>query len=391
MTSIGTTRDAAVPGSSLLRDLERCLAPPQAAYSLPPACYRDEALAALELDTIFHRSWLGIGRADRVKAPGDYVTLDLGGRPIILLRDQEGRLRAFANTCRHRGARLLDGEGQQRHIRCPFHCWTYKLDGRLVGGPALEATEGFDKSEFGLIAYRVEERAGFAFLCFDDEAPDLGQQLGDFAACHAPWPLESLVTTRRRSLEVACNWKAFLEVFNEYYHLPYVHPETIGQVYKAPDPPERASGAFASQFGETEGTGGLLEKQQDQALPAMPGLTGRAARGTRYSWLFPNMTFAVGREALWVYEALPLGPHRCRVHQSVAFPPEILDQPDFEARAAYYYHRMDAALEEDLPALENQHRGLISPDARQGRFSATLEPNVAAFARWYAEQLLEAA
>ena len=372
------------------RALKHAIAPADEAFTLPPVCYRDGAIQELERDLIFRKHWLGVGRADRVKSPGDFAALEIAGVPLILLRDAEGVLRAFANTCRHRGARLLEGEGSCRRISCPFHGWTYKLDGSLTGGPALEETKDFDKSQFGLIDYRVEERAGFVFVCFDDTAPDLDRQLGDFEALHAPWPLEGLVTTRRRSLTVNCNWKAFLEVFNEYYHLPYIHPKSINRVYKAPDAPDETNGDYTSQFGETEGTGGLMEKEQDHVLPGMANLQGRAARGTRYTWLFPNLTFAAGNEGLWVYEAYPLEPQRCLIHQSLCFPPETVRQPDFAERVAYYYRRMDAALDEDIPALENQQRGLASPDARQGRFSATLEPSVAAFANWYARKLLQA-
>ena len=184
--------------------------------------------------------------------------------------------------------------------------------------------------------------------------------------------------------EVNCNWKAFLEVFNEYYHLPFVHANSIDSLYATPDAPDPVDGAFATQFGATEGTGGLLEGDQDMALPVMHGLTGQALEGARYTWVFPNMTFAANSDALWCYEAYPLGAGRCKVVQTACFHLETMQQPDFEKKSAAYLRRMDAALAEDVEALENQQRGLSCPDARQGRFQPDLEPNVAAFARWYA-------
>jgi phenylpropionate dioxygenase-like ring-hydroxylating dioxygenase large terminal subunit len=381
------------PSEDLIRSpsfrdsLSQSQGPVEHAHSLPPACYCDDSVLDAEIETIFRRAWLGVGRADRVDAPGAYATLEIAGAPVILLRDKQGGLRAFANSCRHRGARLLDGEGTCRAISCPFHCWTYRLDGRLTGAPHMEATEGFEKSAYGLIEFPAEERAGFAFICLDRTPPDLDAHLGDFEQLHTPWQLRSLVSTRRRRFEVGCNWKAFLEVFNEYYHLKYVHPDSIDGVYARPDPAEATLGAYASQFGETYGTGALLEDQQDHALPTMPGLEGRWALGARYTWIFPNMTFAAGKESLWVYEAYPLGPHRCEVRQTICFPTDTLRRPDFEERSAHYTHRLDAALEEDVAALENQHKGLVSPFAVPGRFSALMEPNVAAFARWCADRL----
>lgn len=369
--------------------LALCKRPAGQAYCLPPACYVSADLLAAETRVIFG-GWVGLGRADMVRDPGSYIALDFAGQSIVLLRDRAGVLRAYANTCRHRGARLMDGAGECRGIKCPFHAWAYRLDGSLAAAPHMDAAEGFRKEDHGLHAYRAEERLGFAFVCFDPDAPDLDAVLGDFASLHAPWPLETLVTTRRARFEVACNWKAFLEVFNEYYHLPFVHANSINSIYGQPDPADETQGAFASQFGATQGTGGLLQSQQDRALPPMPGLTGEATRGARYSWVFPNMTFAANTDALWVYEAYPLGPERCHVVQSACFPPQTLALPGAEDRIAAYHDRLDAALAEDIPALENQQRGLRSPAASQGRFQPLLEPNVASFARWYADRMTEA-
>lgn len=370
--------------TALSLNLEDCQLPAEAASSLPPACYTSTVICQVELDRIFNKHWLCVGRSDIVLEPGDYIALEIAEHPLILLRDKEGLLRAFANSCRHRAARLVDGSGQCAGLRCPFHSWFYALDGRLISAPRMEAAKGFDKSENGLIAYPCAERHGFAFVCLSPDAPSLEAHLDGFAEIHAPWPLDSLVTVRRQELEVACNWKAFLEVFNEYYHLPFVHPDSIDSVYAPPDPGDAVPGAFATQFGATEGTGGLLEDSQHAALPPIPGLTGRAASGARYTWVFPNMAFAANTDALWCYEAYPLGPNRCKVVQTSCFPPESIALPEFKEKSAVYLHRMDAALAEDIPALENQQRGLASPRATQGRFQPDLEPSVASFARWYA-------
>lgn len=363
--------------------LANCAHPVEAASSIPPLYYTSDDHAVAEVDIIFRNGWIGVGRADAVANPGDYITMDIAGQNIILLRDKTGQLRAHANTCRHRGARLVDGNGNCKGLRCPFHSWFYGLDGTLVAAPHMEKAENFDKAENGLISYQVEERQGFAFVCLSQNAPDLDRHLGDFADLHSPWPMDRLVTIRRQEVEVDCNWKIFLEVFNEYYHLPFVHADSIDSVYAKPDAADRVTGAYASQFGATEGTGGLLEGDQDKSLPDIPGLTGKAREGARYTWVFPNMTFAANREALWCYEAYPLGASKCRVVQSSCFPPETLALPDFREKSAAYLRRMDAALDEDIEALVNQQRGLSCPDARPGRFQPELEPNVAAFARWY--------
>lgn len=364
---------------------------PDGGPTLPPECYTSDVIAEAEIDAVFRRSWIAVGRADMVKTPGDFIALDVAGQNIILLRDRDGTLRAFANACRHRAARLVSGAGNCRGLRCPFHSWMYHLDGRLAAAPRMDEATGFRREDHGLVPYRAAERLGFAFVCLDDTAPNLDAQLGEWAGLHTGWPLADLVSARRQSFEVDCNWKAFLEVFNEYYHLPFVHPDSIGEVYGEPDPGDAAMGAFASQFGATAGTGGLLQTEQDKALPPMPGLAGRAGEGVRYTWVFPNMSFALGRDALWVYEAYPLGAHRCLVVQTACFPAETLDLPGAEARIAAYFDRLDAAIGEDIPALEDQHRGLRCPDARPGRLQPLLEVNLIKFARWYADRMTGAA
>ncbi len=358
------------------------------AQSLEPACYRDDEFVERDLALLGH-SWLGVGRSDMLTGQDAYQTLDIGDRSAILVRDDSGALRAFANACRHRGARLLEGSGTCRTVKCPFHAWTYARNGALTAAPRMRDVDGFSKDDFGLLEYRVEERLGFVFLCFDPEAQSLDETLGDFASVHAPWPLDDLVTTRRREFIVDCNWKSFLEVFNEYYHLPYVHYESLGNAYAEPDACDDTKGAFTSQFGLTRGTGALLKDQQHKPLPSMRGLVGKEAGGVRYTWVFPTMTFAVGFDALWAYEAYPLGAHQCRVVQSACLPPETLATEGAQQKVADYHHRLDASLAEDLPVLVGQHRGLSNPDARTGPLHPGLEPSVGRFAQWYVNAIAE--
>ena len=281
----------------------------------------------------------------------------------------------------------VDGEGKCRTLRCPFHGWVYNTNGECTAASHIEGSANFDRSQPGLVEFALEVHAGFVFVCFNPEPPAFEQHIGDFDKIHAPWPLETLVSTRRQSFEVKCNWKLFLDVFNEYYHLQYVHPDSINGLYKKPDPAETTTGNYASQFGETDGTGALLGNQQQYALPKIPGLEGKAAKGTRYTWIFPNMTFAASTDAMWIYEAYPLDAHRCIAYQSLCFPQQAVALDDFETKVQYYYDRFDAAVEEDRVALENQQTGLASPFSIPGPYSPSMEPGVAAFARWYAGQL----
>jgi len=372
------------------RDFEGVLQPPSRAVSLPPQCYTSRGFLETELARAFRSAWASLGRADRVPAPGDYAALDLAGVPLILLRDKAGELRAYANCCRHRGTKLLSGQGHCRTVACPFHGWVYGLDGSLVHAPDMERAEGFAPSDYGLLALRLAERDGFVFVNPDGTAPPVDDWLGAFSRVHAPWRLGEMASARRREFEVVCNWKLFLEVFNEYYHLKAVHPRSIAGIYHAPDEPEDADGQFVTQFGSHDASSGLLVADRAEAFPPVPGLDGRNRSGTRYSWVFPNLTFAASAEAIWVYDVSPLAPDRTWVGMTCAFPPAAREIHDFAERAAAYYERLDVAIAEDVAVLELQQEGLASPLARSGRFSH-LEPNVARFERWLAERCLAAA
>lgn len=372
----------------LRRQLSEVTSDLNVSATLPPACYSDDTIFRHEADAIFHHSWVGIGRLDRWKSVGDYSAMDVAGVPVIIIRNDEGELKGFANSCRHRGSQLLKGSGNCSKIRCPFHCWTYSLNGDLKVVPRMEKAVDFDRADYGLVEFRIRQSLGFAFLCLDDDADELSDWLGDFPDMHLPWEMDQLVSTRVREFEVECNWKTFIEVFNEYYHLPYVHPESISWLYPEPEDADEVAGNYTTQFGKTDGNAALMADTQDQALPAAKQLKGREKNGTRYTWIYPNMTFATSPDSLWMYQTYPITPHRSHIIQTICFPEDTVKGEEFERRSKHYYARYDAALDEDLPFLEQQQLGLSSKFAVPGRFSC-LEPSVANFAYWYAGKLAD--
>jgi len=372
----------------LLRQLSDVLPDADKSLGIPPACYADDDLLALERHAVFLSGWVGLGRSDRWPNQGDYSALDIAGEPVIVVRNKGGDLKAFANSCRHRGSRLLAGDGNCKKIKCPFHWWTYDLEGQLKVYSRMEKAPDFNAADYGLVEFPVAERFGFAWLSLADSPPSIDDWLGDFDVFHGPWNLPEWRTTRVREFDVDCNWKTFIEVFNEYYHLPMVHPDSISWLYPEPDAADETSGQYTTQFGTTEGAAALLEESQQFALPAAKGLQGREALGTRYTWIYPNITYALSQDSMWMYQAFPISADRCRVIQTICFPADTLALDDFEERAQHYYERIDAAVAEDLPFLLEQQVGLASSFARQGRFSA-LEPSVARFAYWYAQQMLQ--
>ena len=372
----------------LLERIKLCKLPPLQRRSLPFECYWEDSILIQEQKLIFSNQWLGLGRADRLETSGEYEVFELCGQALVLIRDQDNILRLYANTCRHRGAKLLDGTGQCQAISCPFHGWTYTLDGNLKYAKTMSENPNFDFSEHSLIEYKLKELQGFLFAFLGNQPTDLDSQLGDFSELHQPWSLNELITTRREVFEVQCNWKAFLDVFNEYYHLSNIHPTSIDNLYIKPEESDKTTGDYASQFGFTTGTGALLEAHQSNALPKMENLGDPWNLGARYSWVFPNMTFAASQEAIWVYEANPITSQSCQVRQSICFPKNTTELPDFKEKSQAYYQRLDDALDEDITALENQQKGLNKSPSLQGQFSTLMEANVATFAQWYANKIV---
>ncbi|MBO68982.1 MAG: (2Fe-2S)-binding protein [Acidiferrobacteraceae bacterium] len=361
------------------------------AESLPPWCYTSQDVYAIERDIIFGQCWVSVGRWDRWPTNGSYAALEVAGTPIVILRDDDGNLRCFANTCRHRGMLLLEqGEGQCSHITCPFHGWQYRLNGSLKVAPRMDGARNFNKDDYSLIEVPLVSRAGFVFVNLSGNADDIDKSLGDFERLHLPWSLSDLITAHRSEFEIRCNWKAFLEVFNEYYHIQKVHPRTVGMLYETPDPPENVQGNFTTQFGlhKNVGSVGILD-DGTEPLPVMPGLRGRELLGTRYSWVYPSLTFAASVDAVWILEALPMSSDKTMGCLTLCFPEETAARDDFSERVNAYSKRMDVAIAEDIAVLERQQKGLTSTLARPGRFSPLLEPSVHAFQSWFAARLTE--
>ena len=356
------------------------------AETLPPEAYTAEAFYRREVERIFMKEWNFMGRADHLVEPGAYAAVELVGVPLILVRDRKGGLRAFANSCRHRGTQLVEGEGQCKSFRCPYHSWVYDLDGALLGAPEMEQTRGFDRSQFGLVPIRLETWGGFVFVNFAPEGPSLADYLGDLPALLEPYALDDLVCARRREFDIACNWKLFVENAMEELHIPTVHRRTIQQnTPMDTHTPEEARGQYCALFSTHEGSMALLKG--DQGFPAIPSRRGKAATGTYFVMLYPSTMLGVTSDCMWYLELRPLGPTRTRLIHGACFPRSSVARDDFDEVAARYFKRWDTTAQEDIDASERQQRGLRSPFSARGRFSHH-EALVHAIDNWVVDRVL---
>jgi len=361
------------------------------AEPMPVWCYTSLAFYRREVERVFHKVWNFIGAADRLRRPGDYFTITFTGVPVIVLRDTEGQLRAFANSCRHRGSALLESEGNCHRIVCPYHSWSYDLDGRLAGAPQMHKTQGFDAADYGLVPIALDSWGGFLFINFDPNAEPLAAYLGDLPERVAPYRLDEMACARRKEYVIDCNWKLFVENAKESYHIATVHRQTINKYASARSSGywvEEANGQYCITFAEHENSMALLKG--DAGFPPNEKLAGRReAGGTTAPLIYPSTYLACTIDCAWYLELHPLGPSRTRLIHGALFPKDRLSRNDFGNVAKNYYKRWDITIEEDIVASERQQRGLDSPLARPGRFSYR-EPLVHEIDNWILDRVLDA-
>ena len=378
-----STADPALFAPATYRGVRR---PLDEAETLPPFCYTLEAFFRREVERIFMKVWNFIGRADRIPRPGDYFTLEFVGVPVVVVRDAQGEVRAFANSCRHRGATVAVGEGNCRAFRCPYHSWSYGLDGRLLAAPEIDKSRNFDFADYGLVPLRLEIWAGFMFLNFDAAATPLLDWLGDLPEKLASYRFEDMLCVRRKEYLLECNWKVYVENAMEAYHVPTVHRSTLQRQKGPPSQKQPTRGEWIALWKEHEGSRALLTG--DSGFPFIASLEGQAARGTWYPLLYPSTMFGATRDCMWWLELHPLSASRTRLIVGSAFPKATVMRNDFAEIVERYYKRWDISIPEDNEISALQQKGLASPFARPGRLTH-VEPLVHDLANWLLDRVLD--
>jgi phenylpropionate dioxygenase-like ring-hydroxylating dioxygenase large terminal subunit len=335
------------------------------ATSLDARFYTDPAVFDAEMAQIHRKGWLFAGRADMVAHPGSYRAIDTVGGPVLLVRDHDGTLRAFANICRHRNSIMATGCGPADRLTCPYHGWTYRLDGRLTGVPGMQGIPGFRREPHGLFPIRMEVWQGSIFLTFDEGAPDLTTWLGNYPDLAGSHRMADMVYTWDIRIETRCNWKLLLENAMETYHTGVVHAQTVGAQTSVSFP---TSGEWlAIQVISNRSIATLGDAAPP--FPPIPTLDAQARQGTYFTLIHPTTQFALAQDCAWWLAVRPLAVDRSVLWVGGMFPRAALDVPDFATRAAPYYARWEAVAREDVDILERQQIGLSSVYAEPGPLS----------------------
>ncbi len=344
--------------------------------TLPADWYHDPVQHERELEAIWYRAWLYVCRSAEI-GPGQYRTHNLGTQTVLLVRDVDGTLRAFHNTCRHRGAELCPagaGPLKSRAIVCRYHQWTYGLDGALARTPHGTTAPDFDPSAYGLHKVGVREWRGFVYVNIVGDGVDFDAALDPSPAWLANWPLERLVVGHAMVRELACNWKVFWENYNECLHCPSVHPSLCdlvpiyGRAIMRPDDPAVGTDPASDDPRHRGGLRRGAETWSMNGLAAKPGfdtLTPQErAKGYRFLTIVPSGYVVAHPDYVRVVSMRPLGAERTELKAEWLFLPETLADPSFDL--ANIVDFATTVMAEDAEVCEINQRGLRARAYREG-------------------------
>jgi phenylpropionate dioxygenase-like ring-hydroxylating dioxygenase large terminal subunit len=323
--------------------------------TIPFGWYSDPAVLRLERERIFGRAWQYAGRAEQVADRGSFFTCDLAGIPIVVVRGKDAELRAFLNVCRHRGSLVCEGEGRRETLQCPYHAWTYGLDGALRAAPRAEREPGFDRAELGLVPALVDTWGPFVFVNPDAEAAPLAETLGELPelVASAGLDLASLRFLERSHSTYEANWKVCCENFLECYHCQVAHPAFSKVVDVSVDAYVlEASRWFSSQFGP------VRERWSGAFDPRGP-----VERG-QFHFLWPNLTINV----MPGFPNLSIGPVVPTGAESTSRFLDYFVGPDVDGSWLREMLAFDAQVgAEDTALVERVQRGLRGAPLEHGR------------------------
>ena len=358
--------------------------------TLPGRYYCDPALYERELDAIFSRMWVCVGRADELTKPGAYRVVNVGSESVIVVRNREGALNAFLNVCRHRGARLCsEASGQLKgSIQCRYHAWTYGLDGRLLGAPNVMSDAQFERAAFGLLPVALEVWEGFIYLNLADDPASLSEQvmpplLERFGSYEpfARYGVGSLVVGKAVTYDIRANWKLVIENFMECYHCGPMHPELCdmlpgfrsGKSYVAGDAATLAEGMEAFNI-----TG-------KASRPPLKGLLPEDMRKYYGEVLLPNLLINLLDDHVVTHIVLPLAPDRSLIICQWLFDADISARPDFDPMDAV--ELFDIVNKQDWEVCEMAQHGMSSKAYKNGGVYVPTEHHIRAFANFIEQQL----
>jgi glycine betaine catabolism A len=373
------------------RDVARTLQPVERANMLPPAAFADESVLKWELDEIF-RGWICVGHASAVDEPGKFVMREIGPDSVVVIAGEDGTPRAFLNVCRHRGARIVEEtEGQVRkRLRCPYHAWSYDLDGSLRAAPHMDGVEDFDFACNGLLGVRSAVIGGLVFIDLSGEAPEIEEHAGDLVDHLERYRLADLRLGGATTYEVKANWKGIAENYNECLHCPGVHPELNAlSHYMSGDDVEGEGGwcGGSMTLREDASTMALEDAGHTADRPPISGLPEEEVDKVYYFAVFPNALVSLHPDYVMLHTLWPRAAGETYVTCEWFFEPATIARDDFDPSDAIGF--WDMVNKQDWYVCELTQKGVRTRGYTAGRYSAE-EVDVHAFDLMVAQRYMEA-
>ncbi|MDA0821322.1 MAG: aromatic ring-hydroxylating dioxygenase subunit alpha [Proteobacteria bacterium] len=320
--------------------------------------YFSEEILSREIEEIFMKEWLIVGRAEECEKPGDYFTHRIGNEPIVVVKEKNGHIQAFANVCRHRGVQVAWNAGNTKYFSCPYHGWVYDTSGRLVDAKYLDKSKTFKKENCRLPVLQTEQWEGFIFINFDPDARPLMESLEkwDFPRIYEPYQMGRLRLANKFEMNIACNWKFLNENLTDIYHIAVLHGDTFGPYqplhgYRY----EVFDGGYHGRF-----IGGTLAPEGKSLFGPIPWLPESLHSGGFSSHLPPNNAWFPRFDYVSVNTNWPLGADKSLSITYQLFPEEHFSQPDFAEKAQQYADFYKAFMEEDTEMIDALQRGMKS-------------------------------
>jgi Rieske 2Fe-2S family protein len=352
------------------------------ARTLDAMWYNAPEAFALERERIFAGEWICVGRREQLERAGDFFLAEVAGESLIVTLGKDGASRAFYNVCRHRGTRLCTESAGRfaGSIQCPYHGWTYALDGTLQVARLMGEVPDFDRAELPLHQVSLAEWEGFLFVDLAAEPPPFADAFAPLIGRFARWHIDELRPVRAVGYELACNWKLFFQNYSECYHCPLIHPQLEELSASDSGRNDLSEGPFLGGYSELRTVGTSLTKTGVTARPRLRDLHDHDASRAYYYTIFPSLLLSLHPDYVMAHSVQPLAPQRTKVVCSWLFDPETIASPGFDPSDVVDF--WDLTNRQDWRINELTQLGLASRAYSPGPYSNG-EGLLAAFDRHY--------
>lgn len=357
------------------------------AFTLPGRYFSSELIFRMEMERLFAERWVLVGRAEQIAAPGDYFLASIGSESIIVVRGHDGVAHAHFNVCRHRGSRLCSAaQGRfAETIQCPYHAWTYGLDGKLLAARMMQDVPDFDRSDFPLGSAALAEWEGFLFLNLAAQPEPFEQAFAPLIGRFAQWQMAGLRVAHRIEYDVQANWKLIIQNYSECYHCPLIHPALVELSPWQSGRNDLYEGPFLGGYMELNH--GSMTLGGATMRPPLGAVAGADLKRVYYYTIFPNMLLSLHPDYVMAHTLWPLAVGRTRIICEWLFDPATMARPDFDPGDAVEF--WDLTNRQDWHVCELSQQGVTSRGYRPGPY-AQVEGLLHAFDQEYLRLLGEA-